>query len=350
MPAHPDLRPSPTAPVPLRPHSGPRANDCSDPAVRERITGEFTALPFLGTLTCSTHTLTAGATEELVLTYTVGSSGIADSGWLKLCFRYYSDWDLQVGDPAGRDYASARLIHRSLVGGASPDSAATARRLDVRYDVKGGERPFQKSVLVHVVDGYLRPGDVIEIRLGDRRSGGPGTRVQTFVEDAFAFHLFVDPLGTSRMAHAGACHLAIVPGPPERLVVHGPRLVRADAGAVDLHAHLQDRWGNACRDLPVRLRATRADRTVAIATTPATGWACATLTVPPVGDTDEILVAAEFDGGAVASARCHLDTIAGLPAPRAFFADLHVHSDDTVGTQDTAWNLAYGREIGALDV
>lgn len=28
----------------------------------------------------------------------------------------------------------------------------------------------------------------------------------------------------------------------------------------------------------------------------------------------------------------------------------HVHSDDTVGTQDTAWNLAYGREIGALDV
>ncbi|MFE3257248.1 hypothetical protein ACFXPS_16090 [Nocardia sp. NPDC059091] len=350
MPAHPDLYPSPTAPVPLRPHGGPRVNDCSDPAVRERITGEITALPFLGTLTCSTRTLTAGATEELVLTYTVGSSGIADSGWLKLCFRYYSDWDLQVVDPAGRDYATARLIHRSLVGGASPDSAATAQRLDVRYDVKGGERPFQKSVLVHVVDGYLRPGDVIEIRLGDRRFGGPGTRVQTFVEDAFAFHLFVDPLGTSRMAHAGACHLAIVPGPPERLVVHGPRLVRADAGAVDLHAHLQDRWGNACRDLPVRLRATRADRTVATATTPATGWARATLTVPPVGDTDEILVAAEFEGGAVASARCHLDTIADLPAPRAFFADLHVHSDDTVGTQDTAWNLAYGREIGALDV
>ncbi|HEY0227679.1 MAG TPA: hypothetical protein VGC05_15085, partial [Mycobacterium sp.] len=162
-----------------------RSNDCSDPIVRDVITDELAALPFLGTLTCSTTAVVAGSTDELVITYTVGQSGIADSGWLKLCFRYYSDWDLQTVDPAGRDFASARLISRSLLGGASVDGAATVQRLATRYDVKGGERPFQKSSLVHVVDGYLRPGDVIEIRLGDRRFGGPGTRVQTFVEDEF---------------------------------------------------------------------------------------------------------------------------------------------------------------------
>ncbi|CCD02722.1 protein of unknown function (plasmid) [Azospirillum baldaniorum] len=33
-----------------------------------------------------------------------------------------------------------------------------------------------------MIDGYLNPGDRIVIRLGDRRQGGPGTRVQTFVE------------------------------------------------------------------------------------------------------------------------------------------------------------------------
>ncbi|GAB2518972.1 DUF3604 domain-containing protein [Nocardia heshunensis] len=318
--------------------------------MRDRVTDELTALPFLGTLSCSAGTLIAGATEEIVLTYTVGSSGIADSGWLKLCFRYYSDWDLQTDDPAGRDYVSARLVERSLLGGVSPDSAATAQRLDVRYDVKGGERPFQKSVLIHVVDGYLRPGDVLEIRLGDRDFGGPGTRVQTFVEDAFAFHLFVDPLGTSRMAHAGVAHLALVPGPPEALVVHGPRLVRAGEAAVELRAHLRDRWGNACRDLPARVHATVAGRALATATTPESGWARATLTMPPVRDPIEVEIRAKFDGGTVPVAHCHLDVIDDLPGPRAFFADLHVHSDDTVGTQDTAWNLAYGREIGALDV
>jgi hypothetical protein len=158
--------------------SGPlRSNDCSDPLVREAITAEFATLPFLGTLSCPTTAVIAGSTDELILTYTVGRSGIADSGWLKLCFRYYSDWDLQTTDTAGRDYASARVIRRSLIGRASADGAATVQRLATQYDVKGGERPFQKSLLIHVVDGYLRPGDLIEIRLGDRRFGGPGTRV-----------------------------------------------------------------------------------------------------------------------------------------------------------------------------
>ena len=88
----------PAAPVRVaaRPQSGFDTNDCSDLVVRERITEELDALPFLGTLTCTTASVVAGATEELVFTYTVGRSGIADSGWLKLCFRYYSDWDLQT--------------------------------------------------------------------------------------------------------------------------------------------------------------------------------------------------------------------------------------------------------------
>ena len=284
-----------------------------------------------------------------MFTYTVGRSGIADSGWLKLCFRFYSDWDLQTTDPQARDYASATLVSRSLVGGASAASAATVQKLVTRYDVKGGERPFQKALLIHLKDGYLRPGDVIEIRLGDRQFGGPGTRVQTFVEDEFEFHLFVDVLGTSRMARAAVSPLAVVPGPPERVVVHGPRLVRRDTSSADLRVNLQDRWGNACRDIPAAtVRARAADADVAVAGFPATGWAAATVSVP--AQLHHVDLIAEADAVEIGRESCYLDVIDDFPSPRALFADLHVHSNDTVGTQDTGSNLAYGRDVGALDV
>src|ERR1700733_14890803 len=288
------VAPASTARVQARSHRGLDTNDCSDLVTREAITAELNPLPFLGTLACATAVVVAGSTQELVFTYTVGRSGIADSGGLKLCFRFYSDWVLQTTDPSGRDYASARLVSRSLVGGASQESAATVQRLTTRYDVKGGERPFQKALLIHVKDGYLRPGDIIEIRLGDRRFGGPGTRVQTFVEDEFEFHLFVDALGTSRMARAAVSRLAVIPGPPEHVVVHGPRLVRRDISSADLRVHLQDRWGNACRDGAAAARARSGGADVASAEFPAAGWAAVTVSVPAQHGGIDIVA----DGGA----------------------------------------------------
>jgi hypothetical protein len=38
------------------------------------------------------------------------------------------------------------------------------------------------------------------------------------------------------------------------------------------------------------------------------------------------------------------------PAPRAWFADLHIHSEDTVGINDTRYNLSFARDAAALDV
>ena len=330
--------------VPVRAQGPVNSHDCSTPAVRDRITAQFDALPFLGTLTCSAETIVAGAVEELVLRYMVGRSGIADSGWLKLCFRYYSDWDLQTLDPGGRDYASARVIRRDGPGQAGDDP----HRLETRYDLKGGERPFQKSLLIHTVDGYLSPGDIIEIRLGDRRFDGPGTRVQTFVEDRFQIRLFVDPLGTSRMAHAATCRLAVIPGPPDRLVVHGPRLVRNDVSEIAVHAHLQDRWGNPCRDIPATLHARVGGATCTTVRIGTDGWAVGTLPVPT--GSGQIDVVAESGADMWGPVRCPLDVTDDFPGPRAYFADLHVHSEDTVGTQSTDWNLAYARDIGALDV
>lgn len=47
-------------------------------------------LPFLGALECETKTLIAGQWTEVVITYTVGGSGLADGAWIKGTFKFYS--------------------------------------------------------------------------------------------------------------------------------------------------------------------------------------------------------------------------------------------------------------------
>lgn len=47
-------------------------------------------LPFLGSLQCSTTSLVAGQWTEVVITHTVGGSGLADGAWIKGTFKFYS--------------------------------------------------------------------------------------------------------------------------------------------------------------------------------------------------------------------------------------------------------------------
>jgi hypothetical protein len=338
--------------------SHPRFRDARDPEVGRDLAAALAPLPFLGELTTETATLAAAEVAEVVLRYRVGAAGIADSGWLKLCFRYYSDWDLQTADPTARDYATAEVTHRGDLGGASEENLASVRRLAVTYDVKGGERPFQKALLIHLEDGFLRPGDEVTVRLGDRRGGGPGTRVQTFVEDAFTFRLFADVLGTSRFGHVGDVGVDIVAGPAARLVAVGPRVVRSGSTA-PLNLHLEDRWGNVASDtlaaLSVVATATASNgdgKDIALgAELPAAGWATTSLDLPPLPlGAHRIEAAARLADGRTLAVICPLDVVDDLPGERAYFADLHAHSDDTVGTQDTAYNLDYARRVGGLDV
>lgn len=47
-------------------------------------------LRFLGSLQCNTTSLVAGQWTEVVITYTVGASGLADGAWIKGTFKFYS--------------------------------------------------------------------------------------------------------------------------------------------------------------------------------------------------------------------------------------------------------------------
>lgn len=327
----------------------PRTNVLLDRQARDLITNEIRELPFLGRLSYDWTELVAGQTTELTLDYEVGASGIADSGWLKLCMKFYSDWEWQTTDPTGRDYCSVEYVTGSRLGRAFPDATATLQSLACRYDEKGGERPFQKALLVDLVDGYLRPGDHLVIRLGDRRGGGPGTRVQTFVEQDFAFRLWVDPLGTSRFALADEIKFDIVPGPAEHLLVSTSRLVRpGEPCAVTIHT--EDRWGNTPIREPaaVTLRLSGATRTEMHCQLPADGWATTTLRLPfeRVG---QVRLDAQTDDGSLVAPPAYVEVSDSVPVPRALFGDLHVHSNDTVGTNDNAYNFAYAQQIGGLD-
>ncbi|MPZ70816.1 MAG: hypothetical protein GEU71_15005 [Actinobacteria bacterium] len=320
-----------------------------DKAVRDQITTEVRALPFLGRLTHDWHEIVAGETTELVLDYEVGASGIADSGWLKLCMKFYSDWEWQTDDPTARDYCSVEYITGSRLGKAFRDTTSTLQSVLCRYDEKGGERPFQKALIVDLVDGYLRPGDHLVFRLGDRRAGGPGTRVQTFVERDFAFRLWVDLLGTSRFALADEIKFDVVPGPAQHLLLSTSRLVRpGESCAVNIHT--EDQWGNT----PIREGATVTLRTSGVMTTetnyalPADDWATRTVQLTSE-EPGEVRVDAVTADGRLAAEPVYIEVSTDSPAPRALFGDLHVHTNDTVGTNDNAYNFAYGRRIGALD-
>ena len=297
--------------------------------------------------------MVAGAWDEIVLEYTVGESGIADGARLKIAFKFYTDWALfQTSDPAAANYASAEYAAGPLAEGQSP---ATVQALKVTFDQKGHERPFQKALLIDIVDGYLNPDDRITIRLGDRRNGGPGTRVQTFEEKGFTFRAFVDPLGTSKFAPVpGDVTIDFVAGPPAALSILTPRLVRSGE-QVPVRIRAFDRWGNSCLGLKefleLRIEPSEALGETQSCAFPKTGWAVVKLDLAIAAYAGEIGLTARIPalprlGEATATLRIDPD----LAAPRAWFADLHVHSEDTVGINNTEYNLTYGRDVAGLDV
>jgi hypothetical protein len=311
------------------------------------------AMPFLGTINCNIKALVAGQWTELVIVYTVGASGLADGAWIKGTFKFYSDWALfQTSDSRQNNYVSAEYTAGPLVPGQTP---ATVQSLSVRFDQKGHERPFQKAIIVDIVDGYLNPGDKITIRLGDRRWGAKGTRAQTFVEDAFLMRWYIDPIGTSRFAPIKPdIAIPILPGPPSSVKVITPRVARPDT-TVPIHIHAEDKWGNATSGLADSHAILIASKGADIVETqhlelPAEGWSVTSTALLLSEGEYSISVKLFKDDTTLAECVEPLSIESSLPVSRAIFADLHVHSDDTVGTNSTTYNFSYARQVAGLDV
>lgn len=315
--------------------------------------GKTKDMPFLGKVNCNVESIVAGSWQEIIIDYELGASGMADGSWFKATFRFYSDWALfQTTDPAAANYISAEYHAGPVVSGQSP---ATVQSVKVRFDQKGHERPFQKAVIVDTFDGYLKAGDHIVIRLGDRRFGGSGTRVQTFVEKNFKIRCYVDPLGTSRFAAVSPdLVIQIVPGVPAQLVWTGSRVVRAGE-KFPLRLRAEDQWGNTCWDRPekVEVHAMLDGKPVYEKNTTLSGkgWAVLLMEDLPTDSPGELVVTACLPEHPWIKPQSFYVTIdKDLPMPRIYYCDLHVHSEDTIGTNSTRYNLTYGRDVSGLDV
>src|SRR5271156_6248800 len=124
----------------------------------------------------------AGSHAELVLDYTAGTFGIDDTGMVKVSWRTTSDFSKpQFDKPGAPNFTTVE--------------ASNGAKLQVWFD-RLNIRPYANTLLIRIVRGYLREGDTLTIRLGDRRQGSPGLRLQTNVENKVELRSSVDAFAT----------------------------------------------------------------------------------------------------------------------------------------------------------
>ena len=114
----------------------------------------------------------AGSYAELTVVYTAGTFGIDDTGNDQDFLADYLGYR-QAGElpqPAGPNYATVEAIN-----GATLDYSF--ERLNIR--------PWVNTLLVQFGRGLLQAGETLIARLGDRRFGSPGIRLQTNCEERF---------------------------------------------------------------------------------------------------------------------------------------------------------------------
>ncbi|KAK2604770.1 hypothetical protein N8I77_007670 [Diaporthe amygdali] len=314
-------------------------------------------LPFLGSLQCNTTNLVAGQWTEVIITYTVGGSGLADGAWIKGTFKFYSDWALlQTSDGKADNYVSAEYEPGQLLPSQTP---ATVQGLSVRFDQKGHERPFQKAIIIDIVDGYLNPGDKIVVRIGDTRFGARGTRVQTFVEEDFRMRWYIDPVGTSRFAPIKPdLSFDIFSGDIAKLKVITPRVVGSGV-EFPIHIHTEDVWGNATANqlglhAQIKINAEDSGSTLVETQVPlnSDGWTSGSSIVSLIAEGEHLVTVTLVDakGSTIQERKDKVSVSSHLGVPRVLYADLHVHSDDTVGTNSTTYNFSYAQKVAGLDV
>jgi hypothetical protein len=125
--------------------------------------------------------------------------------------------------------------------------ASNGAKLEVWFD-KLNIRPYANTLLIRVGRGFLRQGDTLTIRMGDRRQGSPGYRLQTNVEERVELKTSVDAFATYEF-----CELPeqpafdLVPGPAATWKAIWPSLAVAGE-PFRLAIVAEDCWGNPTTD------------------------------------------------------------------------------------------------------
>ncbi|QJF52609.1 DUF3604 domain-containing protein [Roseobacter ponti] len=279
----------------------------------------------------------AGSFQSFTLTYTCGRFGIDDSGSLRVAFRFATDQtNPQFDDPQAPGFTEVTASNNAV--------------LQTRFDPKGNIRPWDRTLQIKVVKGFMKEGDTITIRFGVTDQGGPGMRLQTFCESRYEFRVLVDPIATYNFQTLPVQPaISIVPGPPETWVAVVPSTI-VPGEPFTLKIKGEDRWGNPSDQVDKRLTV-RASQTLSglpdvIGMTPGR---FATEVAGLTADAEGPLAITLHDSDGTPLTSCNPAEVVAAPERRSFWGDLHGQSDETLGTNSAADYFAFGRDRAFLD-
>ena len=279
----------------------------------------------------------AGSFQSFTLTYTAGYFGIDDTGSLKIVHRFASDMGRpQFNDPKGWNYTTVEASNGAV--------------LEVKYDGKMNIRPWDKTLFIRVVRGFLRESDQIIVRFGDRRQCAPGMRMQTFNEPTFEFRVLVDAWATYNYVELPVQpYISVVAGPPVLYKAILPTL-RKTGEPFRLGFKGEDKWGNpshlvsgtfslksslAIDGLPPTLTMKRGEYAKTI-----DGLRCA--------EAGDLLVEVRAAAGTLI---CMSNPLRVVDAAQLlpYWADLHGQSEETIGTNSARELIEFARDRAFLD-
>ena len=292
----------------------------------------------LGTATVTpTGDFEAGSFHSFAIVYTAGKFGVDDSGSLKICHRFAADQARpQFDDPKGVNYTTVTASNNAV--------------LEARFDPKGHTRPWDRTLYIKVVKGFMKQGDTITVVFGDTSQGGPGMRLQTFCEFEYRFRVLVDPIATCNyQALPVQPTIAVVPGPAAEWKAVLPTL-RRPGETFRLCLKAEDKWGNPTdrEEWTARLEAS-----IPVANLPATvtvkeGEFTAILEdLSVAADGDLTIRLLDDDGGQMA--RSNPLRIAEGDM-RHWWGDMHGQSEESVGTNSARQFFEFARDKAFVDV
>jgi len=281
----------------------------------------------------------AGSMQSFTLVYTAGTFGIDDTGSIKIGFRFATDFGpVQFDRPEAPGFTTAE--------------ASNGATLELKWEFKRNIRPWSRSLYVGVAKHFLKPGDTITIRFGDRRRGSPGIRLQTYAERAFEFRVLVDAIATyDYVALPESPRISIVAGPGVQWRAALPTLVRADE-AFRLGVRADDKWGNPSPIVPrtLHLEPSTPIEGLPRSITFAPGAASAIVEGLKVGAPGDLHVVVRAEDGRELVRTNALRIAPGDAALVHFWGDTHGQSDETLGTGSAREYFEFGRDRAFLDV
>ena len=277
----------------------------------------------------------AGSHAELTLVYTAGLFGIDDTGMLKISWRTTSDMAKpQFDKPQAANFTTVEASNGAV--------------LEVWFD-KLNIRPYVNTILIRVGRGYLRAGDTLTIRIGDRRQGSPGWRLQTNVEEHVELRSSVDAFATYEFCELPHPAFDLVPGPAANWKAILPSLAVAGE-PFRLALVAEDMWGNPTdkADAALALEPSRPVRGLPSGVTIKAGEGprvFENLVVDAAGDLELKVMAGDRE-----AARANPLRVVDSVTVRRYWADLHGQSGETIGMGSAEAYFRYARDSAFVDM